>query len=306
VRNVIFAFFAALLPAAADAQRFPDRFMTFNPISQQQGGSIENVRWMHSTGGWGEFAAYRVVRDREHAWLQRLGGYLEMVRVGDRTSLAFISNIEFIANPHNDIRFNPRAIFWEEAFLLTSRAGKNYWQLGYFHRCKHDIDNLLIGTERSLIFGSIQGKYLIPFSTNGEVTQGLLAIRTDLYTIRQDDRIPITGFERYLNFKRALGSFGINAHFRRQLRQPLYGLYLTAWSSASLYSDREGILNRLGSIESATLNGGISTGIAIQGNAHFRIGITYEYVSDTGIEVVPSHAHLLSIGIVILNPSTMW
>jgi len=291
----------------AVAQRFPDRFSTFNPLSEQDGLSSDNgLQWMYSTGGWGEFAAYRGVRDQEHAWLQRLGGYLEMIRIGNGVSLSFLSTIEFIANPHNDIRFNPRAIVWEEGFLYTIRSERNFWQIGYFHRCKHDVDSFLTGTERSLIFGSLQGKFLIPFSTNAGSTQGLFVIRTDLFTIRQDDRIPTSTSQNGLNMKRAIGSFGVIAHVRTQLRDPVFGLYLSAWSSMTAYSGREGLLNRFGALESATLNGGLTSGIAVQGNAHFRIGVTYEYLSDTGIDVIPRHAGLLSFGIVILNPSSMW
>lgn len=289
----------------ADAQRFVDRSVTFNPLPGRISASTTGTSWMHSTGGWGEFGAYRGIRDRQHAWIQRLGGYVELARFGDDASLAFTSSIEFIADPHNDIRFNPRAILWDEGILFTSRAGEHFWQIGYFHRCKHDIDNLLIGSERSLIFGSILGKYLLPW-TAGDVTEGLVAIRADLFTIRQDDQTPSPGVIHPLNLKRALGSVGLTSHMRRSFSNPSFGMYLTAWGSVSFYSSKTSFWNRFGSITSATLNGGLSGGIAIRGNAHFRIGLTLEYLSDTGIDPVPSHARLLSFGVVIHDPLVLW
>ncbi len=285
------------------AQRYPDRHMTLHPLADLS-DRAEGTSWMHTSGGWAEFGAYRLSRDGEHAWIQRLGGYLEMFRIDDKASLTVVGNIEFIANPHNNIRFNPRAVFWEEGFVYTQRVGKNYWQVGYFHRCKHDVDNLLLGTERSLIFGSLQGKFLFPFQMDQGRTDGLFAVRTELLTIRQDDRTPLT--TNRLNLNNALGSFAGIVHFRKQLEHSVFGYYVTAWTGVSAYGTRDGIFNRFTSIESATLNGGLSGGMAIQGNAAFRIGITYEYMSDTGINPVPEHSHLVSFGVLILNPAAMW
>jgi len=296
--------FNAVTLTGAVAQRFPDRFMTINPLADQRHETAEGINWMHSSGGWGEFGAYRLVRDQEHAWVQRLGAYIEMFRIDNDASLAFIGNIEFIANPHNNIRFNPRAIFWEEGFFFTGRSAEHYWQVGYFHRCKHDIDNFLLGKERTLIFGSLQAKYLVPFTADGGRTEGLFVLRTDVFTIRQDDREPQVSQDLDLN--RAIGSAMMLAHFRQQFNQSILGLYLTGWGGLSLYSGRDGVFNRFGSVESAAFNGGFSGGVAVHGNAHFRIGLSYEYVSDTGIDPVPGHAHLLSVGVTIVNPASMW
>lgn len=289
------------------SQRFPDRSMTFNPLGDSKlSEAPDSWSWMHSTGGWGEFGAYRLARDREHAWLQKLGAFVELFRISNEASLAFLSSIEFIANPDNDIRFNPRAVFWDEGFLFTRRAGTHFWQIGYFHRCKHDVDNLILGRERSLIFGSILAKYLIPFKWDDQKTDGLITLRSDLYTIRQDDRYPQHLSDRLPHVKRMLGTVAGLAHFRQQLGASSFGLYLTYWGSVNLYSSKEGVIQRFGAVKSATLDGGLTGGIAVQGNAHFRIGFSYEYLSDTGLNPIPEHAHLLSLGVTILNPSTMW
>jgi len=48
------------------AQRFPLRFQSLNPLGiESQNVSPDETSWMHSTGGWGEFSAYRLVRDNE-------------------------------------------------------------------------------------------------------------------------------------------------------------------------------------------------------------------------------------------------
>ena len=289
------------------AQRFPLRFQSLNPLGiESQNVSPDETSWMHSTGGWGEFSAYRLVRDNEHAWLQRLGGYVEILRVGDEMSLAFLSDIEFIADPHNDIRFNPRAIFWEEGFLFTQRLAETYWQAGYFHRCKHDIDNYVLATERSLIFGSLHGAYMLPWRAENQLAEGLFAFRADVYTIRQDDRFPVSTRQLEPNLKRMLGTLGASAYFRKNLSSKYWGIYSTLWSMVNFYGEKEGIINRLDGIRSALFNGGMTLGIALQGNVHMRLGISYEFLSDTGINPTPGKAHLMTIGVTFIDPTVMW
>ena len=131
---------------STDAQRIIDRNLLFNPLADTSVEIQPDERKVFpSVGGWATFGNYGVHRDTHHLWYHELGTYLELFRVGDQRSLAFTTQIEFIADPHNDINFNPRAIFWEEGFLYTSNRGGAYLQLGFYHRCKHDIDNLEIG-----------------------------------------------------------------------------------------------------------------------------------------------------------------
>lgn len=289
------------------AQRFPDRWLTINPLMNQQDAVEDHAwSWMHSTVGWGEFGGYRIVRDKEHAWIQRLGTFVELLRIGDASSLAFLSSIEFIANPDNDIRFNPRAVFWDEGFLWTQRAGSSYWQLGYFHRCKHDVDNFILRRERSLIFGSLQAKYLLPLDFQEARTQSLLALRMDLYTIRQDDRFPSEFANQFPHVKRMLATIGGTLHVRKSLATKPLGLYATYWSAVNLYGSKESVLLRWDTIKQMTFQGGLAGGIAIEGNTHLRIGFTYEYLSDTGINPTPESAHLVTLGVTIVNPSAMW
>lgn len=308
MRRILAAALLGLIVTQGFSQRFPLRFQTINPLSGGPQNALSNeTSWMHSMGGWGEFSGYTLLRDEDHAWLQRLGGYVEILRAGDESSLAFLSNIEFVADPHNDIKFNPRAIFWEEGFLFTQRLEETYWQVGYFHRCKHDIDNYFLATERSLIFGSLFGAYLLPWRAEDNfVEEGLLAFRADVYTIRQDDRFPLSTSQLEPNLKKMLGTLGASAHFRKTLSSKYWGIYSTFWSMLNLYSEQEGIFNRFGSIKTALFNGGVSLGIALQGKVHMRFGVSYEYLSDTGMNPTPGKAHLMTVGVTFIDPKVMW
>ncbi len=286
-------------------QRFPDRWFTMNPLMLQ---TEENTgwSWMHSNAGWSEFGGYRIIREHEHAWIQRLGGYIELFRISETTSLALLGNIEFIANADNDIRFNPRAIFWEEGFLFTQKTGNSFWQIGYMHRCKHDVDNLNLGRERSLIFGSVQGKYIIPFALGDTSTNGLFALRADLYTIRQDDRNPSV-FSLYLpQVKSMLATLGGALHVRTSLPMKPLGLYVTTWGALNFYGDKQEIFLKFEKVRSILFQGGIGGGIAVEGRAHLRLGISYEYLSDTGINPFPEHANLIAISITMIPPASIW
>jgi hypothetical protein len=292
-----------LLPVMVAAQRMPERWFTVNPLGRHSPAGADAVDLMHSVSSWGGFGGYRIRRDEEHAWLQQLGGYIELMRIGNKQSLIFTSSIEFVANPHNDIRFNPRAIFWEEGFLYTQSVGGSYWQVGYYHRCKHDVDNLILRRERSLIFGSLLGKYLLPFKIGADDALG--ALRFDLYTLRQDDRIPQASGDETPHWKRMLGSIGMNIHVREGGTGTI-GWYTTGWFSITSYGGKESVVFQFDRIQKTTVNGGVAAGLTIRGNVHLRVGMTYEYLSDTGINPFPERSNLISLGVTVLDPNVLW
>lgn len=300
--------------------RFADRWVTVNPLAPITLGLADRslttaaTEWtlLGSSGFWGEFGMYRLQRDNEHAWNSKIGGFVELFRVGSEWSLAFVSHIEFVANPHNNIRFNPRAVFWEEGFLLTKRAGRGYWQVGYFHRCKHDIDNILpttcdgSGCQRSLIYGSLQGKLIFPVALPFRDWEGILVLRSDVFTILQDDRIPSKFEQRLPRVDRALSAIGIVLHSRVPLSGELIGGYVTLYNSFQLFGDRSGFFTRFTEVETVTWHGGVSAGIVLQGRTHLRLGISYERLADTAINPFPERSHLVMFGVTILDPQTMW
>ncbi len=294
--------FICLHFAPLSAQRMPDRFVVFNPLfNTAENLPADSTAYIHSFGGYGEFAGYGIKRDFEHAWNQKLGTFVEFFRTGNRSSLSFVANIEFIANSDNDISFKPRSIFWEEGFVYTQKIGKNFWQLAYMHRCKHDVDNYHYGKERALIFGSIQGKYLFPLNLFQESENALFAIRGELYTIRLDNRYPKSWLEAKPNWEQLIGSIGFNFNFTKQLSHSYWNYYMCSYSLLNFYSENDDFFERFKQYQKADLNFGIATGIAIRGKAEFRIGLTYDYLSDTGINPFPEQAHLIKLGVLILS-----
>lgn len=293
----------------ATAQRFPDRTLVLNPLAQRTAADTA-VQLVSLVTGWGEFGGYLRNGDDEHAWIQRLGALAELVRWDSTASLGFVSEIEFIANPHNDIRFNPRAVFWQEGFLFTRRAGQWHWQLGYYHRCKHDVDNLTVGQERSLIYGSLLGKVLVPLQLADAATAGLLAARADVYTIRQDYRLirQDNSFSEDGNtlprVSELLATLGASLHLRHKL-SPLFALDATAWLHTNFYSQHSG-LQSWTHVYKTLLNAGATVSLALTGAARFRIGLTYEYLSDTGIRTSVDASHFVYLTVSVLNPHIVW
>jgi hypothetical protein len=297
------------------AQRAAERWMGINPLNAEiSPREDETTVLLPSAHVWGEFGPYRLQRDNDHAWSVKVGGFVELFRIGRTQSLAFIVATDLIADPHNEIRFNPRAVFWEEGFLYTIRSNEQLdYQIGYYHRCKHDIDNLLPSpsypfesVQRALMYGSVLGKVLMKWQPPIEKSVGLFVLRADLYTILQDDRLPKRLYGERINLDQAIGSFGFNTHLRFPLVESWLGGYSTVYGLLTLYGAEPGFGRRFRSVENSLFTGGIAAGVALQGNIHLRIGISYEYLSDTDINAVPSDAHLILLGVTILHPQVMW
>lgn len=294
------------------AQRLTERWLTINPLAAEtspdsgEGWSFLGVGHM-----WGEFGPYRLSRDNDHAWSVKFGGFLELFRIRNDASLAFLSSIELVSDPHNDLRFNPRVMFWEEGFLYTIRAEEVYWQIGYYHRCKHDIDNLLpapsyaIGVQRALIYGSILGKLLLPWKISDPGIDGLSTLRADLYTILQDERLPRSTFITPINLEQAIGTVGITSHVRFPWSGRIGG-FATGYASLTIFGEESGFVKRMRKLYKGTIHGGIATGITLQGAMHLRIGVGYEYLADTGVNPEPGGAHLVLLSVSFLAPETIW
>jgi len=78
-------------------------------------------------------------------WQFRLHGYIEPYRFGSDSNATVTTSLQFhhelTANPYNDLGFNPRTARWEEQLLVHVRIAPFTLQGGWFHRCKHEIDN---------------------------------------------------------------------------------------------------------------------------------------------------------------------
>jgi hypothetical protein len=264
---------------------------------------IDSLLWMSSISGWGGFGYY-LKGDNQHAWNQKLGILIELFRSGEHSSFAFESNIEFVANDNNNIGFKPAAMIWEEGFLYTLRLNQSFLQLGYYHRCKHDVDNLISGYERRLIFGGLLFKYIFPVIEQNTQQSSYLALRTEIYTIRQDDRIPEEYMEINPSLWQLLGTVAFNWNNRKSLSKN-FGLYLLTYGSLNFFGYNTGFWDRFNSLQTVQFNGGVSAGFTIEGGAHFRVGLNFEYFSDNLIDPYPVSSSLLSLGVMILDPGAM-
>lgn len=311
---IVFLLATTALFFRCEAQRLTERWLTINPLGERIQSSDKND-WAYLTKmqAWGEFGPYRIQRDNDHAWSVKIGGFVELLRLRNDQSLAFLSSIDLIADPHNEMRFNPRAVFWEEGFLYTIRTSGFDYQIGYYQRCKHDIDNLLAApsypyesVQRALMYGSLLGKLLFPFTTGIPNDKALLALRLDVYTILQDDRLPKRWMDMGTNLEQAMGTLGGNFHFRGPMAEKSVEGFITAYGALTFYGKERGFTQRFKAFDSGRFSGGLAGGVALTGVVQMRIGFSYEYLHDTSITVVPRAAHLVLLSIALVDPATMW
>lgn len=283
---------SAGLPDTSEAQRLPDRHFITNPFWDAR-TSVEPdaSQLVNSYGGWAAFGPY-LTGDSDHAWHHEIGGFVELWR-SHRTSLLVTTQIEFIADPNNEINFNPRAVLWEEGIVLTRRQNTFDWQVGYYHRCKHDIDNLAIGEQRASIFGSLRGRLILP--ARSDETDDYLALETNFYTIRQDARLPRVLESEGRNWNQLLASVGAQGFTRIGLPAATTDLYAQVRGRLSVLSANEGFFNRLSAVDQLRGSFGTAIGVSVRGRAEMRLGLEYEYSHDTGIPAVPTDAHLLRV-----------
>ncbi|MDX1699894.1 MAG: hypothetical protein R3250_04705, partial [Melioribacteraceae bacterium] len=219
-------------------------------------------------------------------------------------NISFESHIEFIANDRNTLGFNPRAIIWEEGFLFTNRHDNSFWQVGYFHRCKHDIDNYNERQERSMIYGGLLFKYITPLKKHEFNNWIYLSLRSELYTILQDERSPQKHMEIKPNIEQLIGSLSLNLNSNYGISKD-FGFYYNIYGSANFFSQYKSFFNRFKSLHEIQLSGGVSAGLTLQGDAHIRLGLNYEYIPDNLIDIIPTSSSLLSFGIMIVDPQAM-
>lgn len=270
---------SSLLP-----QRLIDRNIIVNPLfSKDKGIDI---------GVWGEFGFYRIKTDNDHSWLQKLGIVIDFHKT-ENFSFSGSSSIEFIADPHNDIRFNPRAIFWDEGFFITQKFDNSFLQVGYYHRCKHDVDNLSWRKERTLIYGSISIKYLIPNLISNEF-ENWLQSRFELYTLKYDHKTP-KSFSRY-GYDKLASSLGINFNLNKTINNQINFLFKSNLY-LNMYSDDKDLIKQFGKIDKVVPYFGLNTGIGIGKENIISLLFNYEYLFDAGIEFEPSKSNLISFSL---------
>lgn len=148
--------------------------------------------------GWGSY-------QHDQAWQLRLHVVIEPFRftydpeetIHWTTSLEF--HQELTANPMNNIGFNPRTARWEEQLLV--HASGSWWsaRAGWFHRCKHDIDNSQSpNDDTAVVYSPIRRTLILSGPSLGALTAPILsgdwsfrlAGGAEWYVVREDYRTP--------------------------------------------------------------------------------------------------------------------
>lgn len=277
--------FLLLISSQGYAQRAVERSLILNPLENPHVVLKEGESgWLTQAGGWGSFGSYFISGDEDHAWQQQLGAYAEIYRRGNRASLALTGHVEVIADRRNDINFSPRAVVWEEGFLYTHRIRQSYLQAGYYHRCKHDVDNLRFFEERTLVFGSALARLILPLNVYAG-GDSWLSVQYDHYTITWEKRRPDPLPERMKYWGDLIHSLKINALLAKPLGE-----------SSHLYMD--GYLMGTRMKEEFLLNGMIRLEVGKETAAgQIRLGIHTEYLADSGVSVYAPGVLLSGIGI---------
>ncbi|TVR13418.1 MAG: hypothetical protein EA391_14190 [Balneolaceae bacterium] len=285
-------FYVAVFVQCAEAQRLIERGWILNPMESvaYQPEDYER-RWFTQVGGWGSFGSYALGGDRDHHWHQQLAAFAEIYRHGNKWSVAITSQIEFIANDDNDVNFSPRAIFWEEGVMVTRRQNGLYLQFGYYHRCKHDIDNLRIGEERTSVFGSAMAAIILPVKIR-ERSRATFALRYDHYTITWEKRTPAQFWDAGPNWEDLTGSLMLNADWSANRRT--VNMHLNGYAMGTMLRN-ETLFNGMlrAEIGRTTAAGDL------------RFGIHAERLGDSGIPVRPAPATLIGIGVRIMAPGSI-
>jgi hypothetical protein len=230
---------------------FPSRSFIFAPRFRDTKDTVKGVKFLREQGIWGDLSRGFGSEGERYAWSISTGGLIQFAE-WDNSYLSLVGDFEVLSDIYNDISFNPRAIFWTEGLVYGLRVDKTELNVGYIHRCKHDIDNLDnntvgAGEQRTLIYGSLSAKVIwrdihIPnyrpsLLFDSSFRRLDLWAQTDAYLIRQDSRLP-TGAENvgtdldHINFSIAFGAkcdvfrtWNINWYLRASLAQAAYNSF---------------------------------------------------------------------------------
>jgi|GEM_PF-6268908 len=119
------------------SQHDMQRFGFYSPLDQIR--SNEN-RFMHSMDFIGLGESGYGSRDEALKYNLVFGGAGIFYR-WDNSALWFSVVGNVIANPYNDIGFDPYGASWQEEIRYSHDFGYGIWEIGFSHRCRHEIDN---------------------------------------------------------------------------------------------------------------------------------------------------------------------
>lgn len=288
------------------SQILPDRIVVLNPLADTSAGRQGFIP-LPGTRLYGEFARYSNGSGSNHRWNAKTGGYSEIARWDSTFSIAMAGTMEVVMDPQNDIGFNPRAIFWEEAFLFSLRAPWGYdqtIQFGYTHRCKHDIDNHEVfldrgeDARRTLIYG---GPFLRLLHEPEERLLGIrlrYAGRFDYFIHTLDDWDRAVRDSAFRSFEDLTAAAGVTVRLDLPFGSSGIAAHLLSNGQLGLYDDAEpqaGIpLVELG-IDFTRENG-----------SAYTFFVRGEHQPDAGISRVPTPGKLFLFGVRTTSWNGMW
>ncbi len=281
-------------PSSAYAVPFVDRGIVPDPLSRRiegEGGFLQ------SSSGWGEFSNYLASSDGEHAWDAKLGASVEVFRLRNLWSVDIGSDVELVASPNDDIHFKPRVFYWQESLFVMRRWKAVDWGIGYYHRCRHDIDNLdeyemFNGEklERVCIYDSVTLRaYPDPIGWNwggGASGSARLTLDEHAYVLRQDSFDNSGADPLTLNNLLDTVALGLETE---PFRRGMVGWYLN-------FKEYTDIYNSGGLVLSADILA--ETGLRFHGaGAAFDVFLRFEHFAETLMDPWRQEGDYLSLGL---------
>lgn len=237
----------------------PARGITVNPLLYEaEDGHLR------ASGIWASAGVYP--GNRELSFSIRMGGFLELVR-WEGKSVSITASSEVLASaPGGLISFDPLGVRWEEGLLIAGPAGQGFWQAGFLHSCKHDVDTIrriLVGTR--LVGGMLYG--------HARAFAHLYIYARDYPKAREGKLL--WSFEGGSSWK-TKGNEGLSAD-----------------AGLRLYGYRDGL----------GLDARASAGGFTAGTGAWLVGfVEYERVHDAGLYASPAGANLFQVGLATFGP----
>lgn len=252
-----------------------------------------------SAYGWGEFARFVYRTDQNHYWMAKLGAYGEFFRIQDRFSLVLNSDLQLTASSNNlFIAFGPRAFYWHESLVFYMKFGQSTFGAGYYHRCKHDVDNLNIFLmnnvyyARTLIWDSIVLKWTlrpVNVKLSDKLSFDVMAFADNHYYVIKQDGVSAEYGSRVPSYTNLIDTVSIGARLDFPAGMVVHW-YIQPQMTFDLYH-----------IEGATFlttDCFLETGVGLNGKAFdFDIFMRYETIYDTGVDPFLTSGEYVMLGL---------
>lgn len=113
------------------------RYGFYNPLQKEAGN---DKRFLHSTDFIGTIEKGLSSDGERFAYSMVFGGSGVFYR-WDESALWFSVVANVVATPFNDIGFDPYGASWQEEIRYAQSTDWGVFEIGFSHRCRHEIDN---------------------------------------------------------------------------------------------------------------------------------------------------------------------